>query len=185
MVLFGPNGSGKSNLLEALTLLFGTRQSLALFNWSSMPPIGSQPWGLSAVITNDVAATRTTGRLSRDLADIDSLRAQFGSRFLDERNWWQNTDPTWLGSVAAWVDSIAVPSEVRVVIEKALNASVVKYTLEELTPEEPTTSLRRFSRVLMIRKDALSDLDRSNLQGLPPVFSPLSTNPNRRSGWAE
>ena len=68
-VLFGPNGSGKSNLLEALTLLFGTRQSLALFNWPAMPPIDPQEWGLNAVVTNDLAATLTNGRLSRDLAE--------------------------------------------------------------------------------------------------------------------
>ena len=184
VVLFGPNGSGKSNLLEALTLLFGTRQSLELFNWAAMPPIDPDGWGLSAVLTNDLAATRTSGRLSRSLAEWAPLRDQFGSRFQDEHTWWQNTDPKWSDSVRTWVDSIELPVKVRAVIEKALDGSAVKYTLEALTPDGPTTSLRRFSRVLMIHKDELAGLDRSSLQNLPPVFSPLSQKTNRRSEWA-
>lgn len=184
VVLFGPNGSGKSNLLEALTLLFGTRQSLALLNWSAMPPIDAEEWGLSAVVTNDLAATHTSGRLSRDLADWPPLRDQFGSRFQDGHIWWQHTDPGWLGSVRTWIDSIELPTEVRAVIEKALDGSAVKYTLEALTPDGPTTSLRRFSRKLMIRKDELRGLDPSKLKGLPLVFSPLAQKTNRGSEWA-
>lgn len=184
VVVFGPNGSGKSNLLEALTLLFGTRQSLALFNWSAMSPIDPDDWGLSAIVKNDLAATRSSGSLSRRLADWEPLRDQFGTRFQDEDSWWQNTDPDWPDSIRNWIDSIALPAEIRTVVQKALDGSVVKYTLEALRPEAPPASARRFRRVLMINKDELVGLDRAGFQHLPPVFSPLTHKLNRRSAWA-
>lgn len=174
IVLFGPNGAGKSNVLEALTVLFGSEDSMSTLGQRAL-----QGWSdLVGVIIDDPSAEPGTPEAASFLASVAS---ETSLRHDHERvaDWWNDVDPAWNGTLGEWLRVNLTEPEADA-WSAALANGAVRYELLDVDVAADGRVVRRFGRTLMTARGEPLDAVTAEL---PAGLRPESGRGVGPPGW--